>query len=205
LADLDAGSFATWRRGLQAALRGEADSNVPCDGCTACCTAAQFIHIGPEELDTLANVPAELLFAAPRLPKGHVLLGYDERGHCPMLKDGACSIYEHRPRTCRTYDCRVFAATGVTLEPSPDKAGIARRAAQWHFWLRTETDRAEATAARGATSFLAAHPEVMTDDATPPTSTEHALAALSLVDLFVEQPVPTPDAVRVNLRMSVNR
>ena len=34
-------------------------------------------------------------------------------GHCPMLVDGRCSIYEHRPRTCRTYDCRVFPAAGL--------------------------------------------------------------------------------------------
>ena len=30
-------------------------------------------------------------------------MGYDERGHCPMLVDGDCSIYDHRPRTCRMY------------------------------------------------------------------------------------------------------
>ena len=89
-----------------------AGSEVPCDGCTACCTSSQFVHIGPDETDTLARIPRRLLFPAPRLPAGHVLMGYDENGHCPMLVDGACSIYEHRPRTCRTYDCRVFPAAG---------------------------------------------------------------------------------------------
>ncbi|MEM4810903.1 MAG: hypothetical protein QXS92_03215, partial [Thermofilum sp.] len=28
---------------------GETDADVPCDGCTACCTAAQFVTIGPDE------------------------------------------------------------------------------------------------------------------------------------------------------------
>ena len=98
---------------------------MPCNGCTACCTSSQFVHIGPDETDTLAHIPAELLFPAPLRPRGHVLMGYDERGHCPMLIDNRCSIYEHRPQTCRTYDCRVFPAAGVELEDE-DKVLIAR-------------------------------------------------------------------------------
>ena len=74
-----------WLAGMERALRGEQASDVPCDGCTACCTSSQFVHIGPDETDTLAHIPAALLFPAPRLPDGHVLLGYDEHGHCPML------------------------------------------------------------------------------------------------------------------------
>ena len=103
---------------------------VPCGACTACCTSSQFVHIEPDETETLAHVPAALRFPAPGLPKGHVVLGYDERGHCPMLVDGACSIYEHRPRTCRTYDCRVFAVTGVEPEGQP---AIAARVREWRF------------------------------------------------------------------------
>src|SRR6187399_1589388 len=114
---VDAGGFASWIDSLRLALRGEADADVPCGSCTACCTSAQFVHIGPDETDALAHIAPELLVAAPGRPRGHVVLGYDERGHCPMLVDGACSIYEHRPRTCRTYDCRVFPAAG--LEPQP--------------------------------------------------------------------------------------
>jgi Fe-S-cluster containining protein len=105
-----------------------AEAQVPCGACTACCTSSQFVHIEPDEHDTLARVPAELRFPAPGLPTGHVVLPYDERGHCPMLVDGACSIYEHRPRTCRTYDCRVFAITGVTPKDQP---AIAARVAEW--------------------------------------------------------------------------
>ena len=115
---------------MQRALDADAESTVPCDGCTACCTSSQFVHIAPDETDTLAHVPRQLLFPAPGLPRGHVVLGYDERGHCPMLVDGACSIYDHRPRTCRTYDCRVFAATGI--EPD-DKPAIARQVRRWRF------------------------------------------------------------------------
>ena len=114
--DLSAGDFSSWMIEIQGAIRGDHGSDVPCDGCTACCTSSQFIHVGPDESDTLAHIPTDLLFPAPGLPPGHVVLGYDERGHCPMLIDDKCSIYEHRPRTCRTYDCRIFPAAGLDLE-----------------------------------------------------------------------------------------
>jgi Fe-S-cluster containining protein len=119
------------------------ESSVPCGACTACCTSSQFVHIDPDETETLARVPVELRFPAPGLPEGHVVLGYDERGHCPMLVDGACSIYEHRPRTCRTYDCRVFAVTGVEPEGQP---AIAARVAAWRIDIddRAEWDRVRA-------------------------------------------------------------
>jgi uncharacterized protein len=137
-ADLAAGDFGAWLAGMRAAVRGERDADVPCNGCTACCTAAQFVHIGPDERATLARIPRKLLFPAPLMPEGHVVLPHDARGHCPMLVDARCSIYEDRPQTCRTYDCRVFAATGV----EPDDGLIAERAARWRFTYASEADRA---------------------------------------------------------------
>ncbi|GAC1590356.1 MAG: hypothetical protein NVS3B21_07820 [Acidimicrobiales bacterium] len=128
---LDAGEFGPWVGQMQDAIDGARASDVPCGACSACCTASQFVHIGPEETDTLAHVPAELLFAAPFLPPGHKVMGYDRAGRCPMLVDGRCSIYEHRPRTCRTYDCRIFAATGVAV--AGDQPLIAERVARWQF------------------------------------------------------------------------
>ena len=47
-----------------------------------------------------------------------------------MLIDDKCSIYEHRPRTCRVYDCRVFPAAGVTID-DPDKALIETNTRAW--------------------------------------------------------------------------
>ena len=149
--DLPAGDFSSWLNAMRAALRDEAPADVPCDGCTACCTSSQFVPIGPDETDTLAHIPAELLFPAPRLPKGHYVLGYDERGHCPMLVDGRCSIYQHRPRTCRTYDCRVFAATGLEVDAEADtKADIAARARRWRFSFPTDEDRRHHAAVQAA-------------------------------------------------------
>lgn len=134
---LPAGDFITWLGMIGPAITDGAETDVPCGTCTACCTSAQFIHIEPDEADTLAHIPPTLVFPAPGRPAGTVLLGYDENGHCPMLVDGACSIYEHRPRTCRAYDCRVFAATGV----GADKPAIAATARRWHFTFSDESAR----------------------------------------------------------------
>src|SRR5581483_5975583 len=104
---------------------------------TACCTSSQFVHIGPDETDTLARIPPELLFPAPGRPKGEVLLGYDEREHCP--------------RTCRTYDCRIYAATGLDVDAEDDrKAPVARQARRWRFSFPTGDDRRRQAAVRAA-------------------------------------------------------
>jgi len=173
---LAAGDFSAWLVGIDAALRGEGESDVPCDGCTACCTSSQFVHIEPDETDTLAHVPSELLFPAPRLPVGHVLIGYDENGHCPMLADGACSIYEHRPRTCRTYDCRIFPAAGI--EADSDRPAIASRARRWRFAHPSPQDRADHDAVVAAAAAVAEHPELLAEEARPANATQHAVLAI---------------------------
>jgi Fe-S-cluster containining protein len=148
--------FGTWLTEIRAALRGNGDAEVPCDGCTACCRSAQFVYIEPDETETLARIPAALLWPAPRRPPGHVVLGYDERGHCPMLVDDRCSIYEHRPRTCRMYDCRVFAAAGV--DPGPQKPEIAARVRTWEFRYASDEARAEHDAIRASATALTGSP-----------------------------------------------
>ncbi|MDP1876432.1 MAG: YkgJ family cysteine cluster protein, partial [Actinomycetota bacterium] len=114
------------------AVRDGDDSDVPCGGCTACCSAGMFIHVGPDEAAARAAIPVGLLVPAPGLPDGHSVMGHDSKGRCPMLVDGSCSIYEHRPRACRTYDCRVFTATGV-VDVDPERAGVMERASRWRF------------------------------------------------------------------------
>lgn len=175
---LDAGDLSSWVAGMRAALRGERSADVPCGSCTACCTSSQFVHIGPDERDTLAHIPAELLFPAPRAPRGHVLMGYDERGHCPMLVDGGCSIYEHRPRTCRTYDCRIFTATGIVVDEG-SRARIADRARRWRFRHPTEADRVLQEALEAAAAFVRARA------GTGVTSTELAVRAVEVHERFI--------------------
>ena len=179
-----AGDFASWVTGMEDAIAGRRASDVPCDGCTACCTASQFIHIGPEETDTLAHIPAQLLFPAPRLPSGHVLLGYDEQGHCPMLVNNRCSIYEHRPRTCRTYDCRVFAAAGVTIDDK-QKVLINQRVRQWQFSFAAADDHHRYAAVQAAATFLRQRAGELPNGTAPVTSTQLAVLALRIHTVFL--------------------
>ncbi|HEX4218775.1 MAG TPA: YkgJ family cysteine cluster protein [Acidimicrobiales bacterium] len=209
---LAAGDFSSWMVEMAGALRGDRPSDVPCDGCTACCTSSQFVHIGPDEADTLAHIPADLLFAAPRLPVGHVVLGYDERGHCPMLVDNCCSIYEHRPRTCRTYDCRVLSAAG--LEGDDDKTLIARQARRWRFSFPTQAARAEHDAVGAAATYLDQHQDLVSADAVPMRATPIAVLAIEIHHVFLrcdettgQQHVvdPDPETVRTEVLRAMGR
>jgi hypothetical protein len=125
-------------------------------------------------------------------------MGYDERGHCPMLVDERCSIYEHRPRTCRTYDCRVFPAAGVTPDPG---SPVSERARQWTFRHPSDQDRTEHDAVRAAAAFLEARHDEVFPDAPLPTETQRAVMAIDVHELFLAQD-PEPAAVRVWLRPS---
>jgi hypothetical protein len=143
--ELDAGPFAEWRARLLDALATGGAMDVPCGTCTACCRSGFFIHIEPDEVATLRRIPKALRFPAPGRPAGHVVLGYDEHGRCPMLVDDRCSIYEDRPRTCRQFDCRVLAATDLVDD---DKPLVSAQAARWRFSHPTDRDRAQHDAVR---------------------------------------------------------
>jgi uncharacterized protein len=195
-ADLPAGAFGEWLDGMRAALVGEQGSDVPCGTCTACCTSSQFVPIGPEETDALAHIPSELLFPAPRRPAGHVLLGYDERGHCPMLRDGGCTIYAHRPRACRTYDCRVLAAAG--LEADGSQPEVAARVRRWRFDHPTDADRR----AHEAVVATAGHLVEVADSVPPGTVPRHPtqLAVLAIEvsgEIVAAEAGVAPDLVAV--------
>jgi len=201
---LEAGSFSEWLASMTAALRGDGDSEVPCGGCTACCASSQFVHIEPDDADTLALIPKELLFPAPRMARGHVLMGYDENGRCPMLADGRCSIYEHRPRTCRVYDCRIFAASGIVFDEA-DKASISRQVARWRFSYRDDNDRARHRAVQLAAEYLTDTSRELGETSGGLNATRRSLRALEVHHLFLRSDeatgqsrafTPGPDVLR---------
>lgn len=194
---LHAGELSAWLVEVRAAIRGEAAIDVPCGACTACCRSSQFVHVAPEETDTLAHIPARLLFPAPLLAPGHMVLGYDERGHCPMLVDGKCSIYDHRPRACRQYDCRVFAVAGV--DPGDDgRPEIARQARRWRFAVDGAEGQARVAAVRAAVDWL------RHDAERPLGTTQLAAAAVEAHEAFLDGPDPDPGEVRAALRRPGN-
>ncbi len=178
LIQISAGSFSGWLRGAESALRSKtAGAVVDCGSCRGCCRSSMFIHIRPEEQETIRRIPRGLLFPAPGLPKGHLVMGYDEQGRCPMFVDNKCSIYEHRPQTCRDYDCRVFAATGVRVDERVQPE-IARRVSEWAFEYETEEERAEHTTLQRAATFLRDHAHLFPKGSLP--SQPGPLAALAV-------------------------
>jgi hypothetical protein len=187
---VSAGPFLVWLGEIRSAIAGVGEADVACGECTACCRSGQFVLIEPDEHETLAHIPADLLFPAPHLP-GHRVLGYDAEGRCPMLGDRGCTVYEHRPRTCRTYDCRVFAAAGV---PS-DKPLVAERAAAWDFDHPGPEDLAAHDAVRRAADWLSSRADVLPEHVRPPHPTAVAVLAVQVHEVFLRADPPADDDV----------
>jgi Fe-S-cluster containining protein len=142
-----------------------------------------FIHIKPDEALTIQRIPRALLFPAPGLPSGHVLLGYNGQGHCPMLVDNQCSIYEFRPQTCRDYDCRVFSATGISVD-GQNQPEIADRVKQWVFEYEGEESRQEHNIVRQAAAFLQNNRDLFPEGSLPTYPVQLAALAVSIYRLF---------------------
>ena len=179
-----AGNFSTWLSVTLSSGDSEATTDVPCGDCTACCTSSYFIHIQPHEAAALARIPGEYLVDAPGLPTGHVVMGYDEHGCCPMFVDGGCSIYNDRPQTCRAYDCRIFAATGLELADD-NKALVIDQTRRWDFDTPTDIERVQQEAVRTCADFLRAHAHNLPPGAVPTSPTRLAMLAVSLHGVFI--------------------
>jgi Fe-S-cluster containining protein len=142
-----------------------------------------FIHIKPEEARTIQRIPRALLFPAPGLPKGHLLLGYTSKGECPMLINGNCSIYEDRPLTCRDYDCRVFAATGIQID-SLTQPEIADRVKAWVFEYESEESREEQRLLKEAAAFLQANSDLFPPGSISTYPVQLAVLTVKIYRLF---------------------
>jgi len=162
-----------------------------------------FVHIKPEEVETIRRIPKALLFPAPGLPKGHVLMGYDDMGQCPMLIDNECSIYEHRPQTCRSYDCRVFTGTGIRVDEH-NQPEIAERVNRWRFSYRTMESGTEQTTLLKAAAFLQSNRDLFPDESLPGQPGPLAAIAVRIHHLFAETSAQTnrPDAETVHAIMA---
>jgi Putative zinc- or iron-chelating domain len=98
---------------VEAWWRGDAGP-VPCGDCAACC------HYG--------GIPVDPKRDKRRLPHlltehnrdGELVLQQGADGACIHLGEHGCTVYEHRPGVCRTFDCRVFAAMGIVEHCGPN-------------------------------------------------------------------------------------
>ena len=115
-----------------------------------------------------------------------MLMGFDAHGHCFMFANGGCSIYSHRPETCRTYDCRVFTAAGMNA--GPDKSVINERIASWRFEYPSPRDHEEHRAVTAAANFIRQHPIRFPGGHVPSRPSEIAVLAVKSYQVFLDKP-----------------
>lgn len=158
---------------MRAVLRGEAEADVPCDGCVGCCVSDYPVPLRPGvDAAALEQVPARYL----SLPAGGGMARMNPRddGTCPMLEAGKCRIYAQRPQTCRDYDCRIYAAAG--LLPDGGRPVIRERVLEWSFEYGDDSARQAAQAVRRAASFILEHAAEF-----PPAVRAHSAAAAAVL------------------------
>lgn len=97
---------------LAAWWRGDAGP-VPCDGCTACCHYAGIPVDPKRDRRRLPHLLTE------RNADGELVLCRRADGACIHLGVQGCTVYEHRPAVCRSFDCRAFAAMGIVERCAP--------------------------------------------------------------------------------------
>jgi hypothetical protein len=101
--------------------RGDAGP-VPCAGCSACCYYAGIPVDKKRDRKRLPHLLTE------RNRDGELVLQRRADGACVHLGERGCTVYEHRPAVCRSFDCRAFSAMGLVEHCDPD-----HRTPDWQF------------------------------------------------------------------------
>ena len=184
MCELNAGNFAGWMNSFRESLVKGGGMQVPCGECVACCASSLFIHIAPDEKETLESIPEELLFPAPGFPKGYLLMGYDSKGLCPMYDGKRCGIYNTRPSTCRQFDCRALAA--VEYFSAGEVNEIIRQAKRWRFDYGDEESRTLREMVKRSADFLMEYRELFPKGFVPEDEIRFAVLVLKVYDLLYE-------------------
>ncbi len=111
-------------------------------------------------------------------------MGYDRDGRCPMLKKEGCLIYQYRPETCRTFDCRILAAAGLTSAEKHNP--VFQQAKRWKFTFPAQKDREEFAAVQRAAGFFQSHPNLFGDAVSQMDAIRMSVAAVKVYDQFVD-------------------
>jgi len=181
---IPAGAFGQWLERFRASLLGNAGSDVPCGECRGCCISGYSVQIRPHDERARALIPQELLVSAPGFARNELTMAAQPDGTCPMLHDSRCTIYQSRPQTCRDYDCRVFAAAGLTAGGS-DKVVINRRVREWRFSYPAESDLEAHVAVKAAAAFIAASRSSFPRQRAPTGPTGIAVLACETYGVFL--------------------
>lgn len=142
--------------------------SVPCSGCVSCCYHKE-VDIYPEE-----ERPEDLRHLdVVEDQNGKLVLRKRSDGACVHLAEGGCSVFTHRPRACRMYDCRVHAIAGLASQFDAEHTPPA-----WAFKTRSESDAIfRQIMLRNGAGYLRAHPECSIEDAWA-----HAVSKLQKID-----------------------
>jgi uncharacterized protein len=197
---LPAGEFSAWLRAMRGALAGGPGMDVACGDCVGCCTSSYFVKVRAHEHATLPLIAREHLVPAPGAANGDLVMAAHADGRCPMFVAARCSIYPHRPETCRTFDCRIFAAAG--LQAGDDKPVINERVSRWRFEYPTGRDRDEQRAVAAAARYLRQHPVRFPGGRVPSRPSEVAVLAVKTYTVFLDQPATDPETVDAILAAS---
>jgi uncharacterized protein len=202
---LPAGGFSDWLRAMRAALAGSGGMQVACGDCRGCCTSSYYVKIRAHETAAAARIGDHQLEPGPARDPGSRLMGYRANGHCLMLVDGNCSIYQDRPETCRSYDCRVYAAAG--MDAGEGKAVINARVAEWEFSYPEARDRVEHRAVQAAARHLRQQVVRFPGGHVPSRASEIAVLAVKAYTVFLDPPANDADisAAIVQATLEFNR
>jgi hypothetical protein len=100
--------LTAWQNAIAAERAGtRLQLDVPCRGCTQCCYHAG-VDVDPAKETAIDLMHMDLV---PR--DGVLMLRKREDGACVHLGPDGCTIHEHRPSACRTYDCRAFSLVNM--------------------------------------------------------------------------------------------
>ncbi len=148
-----AGDLGRWVADMAAVLRGTAGAEVPCGACVGCCSSRWPVALRDGDAAAAAKFPPQSIVAPANAPTGLRYAVPLEDGRCTMLCGKQCSIYPIRPQTCRDFDCRLFAATGIDAA-GEDKPLINERIQAWRFSYASPADEERHEALRAAARFL---------------------------------------------------
>ncbi len=98
-------SYSARTLALVAPLANGSVSDVPCNGCTACCKN-EFKLLIPEQGDVIESYEHKWI-DVPKIGR-RARLANKPNGECVYLTDTGCSIHDRAPRICRAFDCRRF-------------------------------------------------------------------------------------------------
>ena len=185
-APLAAGDFSRWLRDMRAALGGRGGMDVACGSCRGCCTSSYYVKVRANETAALQRIGVANLEPGPPGDPGSRLLGFRPGGHCRMLVGRECSIYPDRPETCRSYDCRVYAA--AEMNAGEGRTEINERVARWRFSFPTPGDQAEQRAVAAAARYLRQHPVRFAGGHVPSRPSEIAVLAVKAYRVFLDPP-----------------